>query len=125
MEGVHAIEYNDLQSYLYIFAIRTEDQWLSWHDVEVNAFLLDIPTVPLLFKGEVKTEKELRDLIEDRSNQPSALGGQREGLVVRKSGAFHNKDFAQSVMKWVRKDHVQKDEHWTKNWRKAKINWPF
>lgn len=34
---------------------------------------------------------------------------------------FHNDDFAENVMKWVRKDHVQTDEHWTRNWKKAKI----
>lgn len=26
-------------------------------------------------------------------------------------------------MKWVRKGHVQTDEHWTRNWKKAKINY--
>jgi hypothetical protein len=125
MECIRSIEYGDLQSYLYIFAIRNEDEWLSWHDVEVNAFLLDIPTVPLLFKGTVTSEKELKDLTETLANKPSALGGKREGVVVRKSNSFSDKDFPNSVMKWVRDGHVQSDEHWTKKWRKAKLNWSF
>lgn len=33
------------------------------------------------------------------------------------------KDFKDNVAKWVRKDHVQTDDHWTRNWKKSKINY--
>lgn len=29
--------------------------------------------------------------------------------------------FAENVMKWVRKDHVQTTSHWTKNWLRASL----
>ena len=80
-----------------------------------------IPTVPVLFKGVVSSEKELKDLTESLSKEPSALGGLREGIVVRNADIFHNDDFSDNLMKWVRKGHVQTDQHWTRDWKKAKI----
>ena len=121
MEGIHSIEYTNLTSYFYIFGVRDNNIWISWNDVEEYSYLLDIPTVPVLFKGVVNSEKELKELTEKLVSQPSALGGSREGIVVRNAGIFHNDDFAKNVMKWVRKGHVNTDEHWTRNWRKASV----
>jgi len=121
MEGIHSIEYTNLTSYFYIFGIRDNNIWIPWRDVEDWAFLLDIPTVPVLFKGVVNSEKELQALVEKLSNEPSALGGAREGIVCRNASLFHNDDFSTNLLKWVRKGHVQTDEHWTRNWKKAKL----
>jgi hypothetical protein len=49
-----------------------------------------------------------------------SVGG-REGIVIRNAEEFENENFADNVMKWVRKDHVTTDKHWTRNWSKAKI----
>jgi hypothetical protein len=122
MEGIHSIEYTNLTSYFYIFGMRDNNVWVPWEKVEEYSYLLDIPTVPVLFKGVVNTQKELKDLTEKLASQPSELGGIREGIVVRNADHFHNDDFAENVMKWVRKDHVQTDQHWSRNWKKAKIN---
>lgn len=121
MEGIHSIEYTNLESYFYIFGIRDNDIWIPWEKVEEYSYLLDIPTVPVLFKGIVNSDKELQKIVEDLVSKPSELGGQREGIVVRTAGIFHNDNFADNVMKWVRKGHVQTDEHWTRNWKKAEI----
>ena len=121
MEGVHSIEYTKLDSYFYIFGIRDNNIWIPWQQVEEYSYLLDIPTVPVLFKGVVNSVKELKSLVDDLVSKQSELGGEIEGVVVRSAGMFHNDDFAENVMKWVRKDHVQTDEHWTRNWKKAKI----
>jgi hypothetical protein len=121
MYGIHSIEYTNLTSYFYIFGVRDNNIWVSWDAVEEYAYLLDLPTAPVLFKGKVESEKELKDLTERLVSQPSALGGPREGIVVRNANMFHNDDFAQNVMKWVRKGHVQTDSHWTRNWRKASV----
>jgi hypothetical protein len=122
MYGVHSIEYSNLDSYFYIFGIRDGNIWITWDEVEEYSYLLDIPTVPVLFRGKVKTEVELRGLVEKLASQPSNLGGEREGVVVRNASLFHNDDFADNVMKWVRKNHVQTDQHWTKKWKRAKLN---
>lgn len=121
MEGIHSIEYTNLTSPYYLFGIRTSEKWLSWEEVENHAFLMDIPTVPVLFKGICKTAEELKRVTEELVLQPSALGGKREGLVVRVANEFDDSEFSNSVMKWVRKGHVQTDEHWTRNWKRAKI----
>jgi hypothetical protein len=121
MEGIHSIEYTNLESYFYIFGIRDNDIWIPWEKVEEYSYLLDIPTVPVLFKGVVNSSKELQQIVEDLVSKPSELGGQREGIVVRTAGMFHNDDFADNVMKWVRKGHVSTDVHWTRNWEKAEI----
>jgi hypothetical protein len=123
MEGIHSIEYTNLTSYFYIFGVRDNNIWVPWDKVEEYSYLLDIPTVPVLFRGVVNTEKELKDLTEKLASQPSELGGLREGIVVRSADMFHDDDFAKNVMKWVRKGHVQTDEHWTRNWKKAKVNY--
>jgi hypothetical protein len=123
MEGVHSIEYSNLKSYFYLFGVRDNNIWIPWQSVEEYAYLLDLELVPVLFKGKVNSEKELKDLVNDLVSKPSDLGGEREGIVVRNAGLFHNDDFADNVMKWVRANHVTTDEHWTRNWKKSKIEY--
>lgn len=121
LEAIHSIEYTNLKSYFYMFGVREKSTWASWSEVEDYAFLLDLPTVPVLFKGIVNTQNELRNIVDNLVKEPSELGGEREGVVVRIANSFDDSDFSESVMKWVRKDHVTTDVHWTRNWEKAKI----
>lgn len=121
MEGIHSIEYSNLESYFYIFGVRDNNIWIPWESVEEYSYILDIPTVPVLYKGIINSEKELRSIVDDLVSKPSTLGGLREGIVIRNADMFHNDDFSTNIFKWVRKDHVQTDIHWTRNWRKAKI----
>jgi hypothetical protein len=121
MEGIHSIDYTNLTSYFYIFGVRDNNIWIPWESVEEYAFLLDLPTAPVLFKGIVNSEKELKDLTESLVKQESKLGGTIEGVVVRNADMFHNDDFAENIYKYVRKNHVQTDSHWTRNWVKSKI----
>lgn len=119
---IHSIEYTNLDSYFYIFGVRDSGVWIPWYQVEEYSYLLDIPTVPVLFKGVVNTQKELKDIVDSLITKPSELGGQREGIVIRNAGAFNNEDFKDNVMKWVRAGHVTTTNHWTRNWVKATIN---
>lgn len=123
MEGIHSINYTNLTSYFYIFGIRDNNIWIPWESVEEWAYLLDIPTVPVLFKGIVNSEKELKELVLDLSKQKSSLGGEREGVVVRNASLFHNDDFKENLLKWVRPNHVTTSEHWQRNWKRAKLNY--
>jgi len=123
LEGIHSIEYTNLESYFYIFGVRDNNKWVSWNEVEEYSYLLDIPTVPVLFRGVVNTEKELQTIVESLVTKESTLGGEREGIVVRNAGEFDNSDLGSNVMKWVRPNHVQTiDKHWTRNWVKAKLS---
>jgi len=121
LEGIHSIEYTNLKSYFYIFGVRDNNIWVPWSSVEEYSYLLDIPTVPVLFKGYVNSEEELKELVDKLTSEKSELGGEREGIVVRSAGMFHNDDFAENVSKWVRANHVQTDEHWSRRWRKASL----
>ena len=110
--AVHSIEYTGLPDYSLVFGVRDdrEDLWWDWDSVVMQAHDLSLPTVPVLYRGTVSTEDELRELTEQLSSQSSAFGGKREGVVVRKAGSY--KDFSKSLAKWVRKNHVQTDDHW-------------
>jgi hypothetical protein len=54
-----------------------------------------------------------------------------EGFVVRHAGEFKvneghlpvDANEFDSLFKLVRKKHVKTDEHWTKNWKRAKLKW--
>jgi len=112
--AVHSIAYQSLPDYSLVFGVRddTEGLWWDWDMVAAQAADLGLPTVPVVFRGAVTSERELQSLTERLSSQPSVLGGQREGVVVRPSSGFADADFSKSLGKWVRKDHVQTDEHW-------------
>ena len=51
MFGIHSIEYDNLESFFYLFGVRRhhDGAWLSWDDVVAIANELEIPTVPLLY----------------------------------------------------------------------------
>jgi hypothetical protein len=112
--AVHSIEYGGLPDYSLVFGVRDDASglWWEWDMVAAQAADLGLPTVPLLFRGAVGSEKELMDLTTSLSAGPSVFGGSREGVVVRRAAAFSDADFSRSLGKWVRKDHVTTDEHW-------------
>lgn len=112
--AVHSIEYTGLPDYSLVFGVRDDgaDTWWEWDMVVAQGAELGLPTVPVLWRGVVQTERDLRELTEQLSARPSSLGGAREGVVVRHAGHFQNDAFATCVAKWVRSGHVQTDEHW-------------
>lgn len=110
----HTLSYIFLPGYFLVFGIRNleDSYWLSWSSVKEFATNLDIPTVPALWEGIAKSEKELQTITTDIAHEPSCYGAVREGVVVRIQDAFADDEFNKSVMKWVRKDHVDGEEHW-------------
>lgn len=118
--AVHSIEYSNLTHYFYVFAIRDGETWLSWDAVVEYAQILDLPVVPVLERGFF-TETNLQHLILQQQNAGSRLGGICEGVVCRTAAEFPNTEFSAHVLKYVRKNHVQTDEHWTRNWQKATL----
>jgi hypothetical protein len=118
--GVHSIEYEALPAHFFIFAIREGDTWLSWDDVKLYAEVLGFPTVPEVKRG-IFTETSLINAIDEGMKRGSAFGGECEGYVFRNSAAFQTATFSQNVLKFVRKNHVKTDEHWTRNWRRAPL----
>jgi ATP-dependent RNA circularization protein (DNA/RNA ligase family) len=112
--AVHSIEYTMLQHHLNIFGVREDEteEWWSWDDVVQYANHLNVPTVPVILRGAVKNKSEIKEIVEGIAGLSSVYGPVREGIVVRKADSFHH--FQSSVGKWVRANHVQTDEHWTR-----------
>ena len=121
--GEHSIHYDKLDNYFHLFAINNGINWYSWDDVKSFANIIEVPYVPELWRGRIYKEEELRKIVEDLVKQPSIYGKYREGVVIRITDSFKIEDFSKYVCKWVRKDHVTTDEHWTKNWKKAELNY--
>lgn len=114
--AIHSIEYTNLDSYFYVFAAKVDDKWLSWEDVKALASLYDWPTVP-----ELPADAHIEKAINHFMKEESSLGGPREGIVVRNADSFSEDQFKYNVLKYVRANHVQTDQHWTVNWKKAKL----
>lgn len=119
--GEHSIHYDRLTSYWHIFAVNDGKVWYSWDDVVLTAEFLGQPTVPVLWRGIIESEEQLKELIDGFMNKPSTYGKEKEGVVVRITDEFMIDDFATHVCKWVRPNHVQTDEHWTRHWKKAEL----
>ncbi|MCE2494582.1 MAG: hypothetical protein J4F40_18625 [Alphaproteobacteria bacterium] len=121
--GVHSIEYGPVSENrtFYAFALRIGDLFESFDTTCMRIQSLGIGIVPLLWRGRIRSVDALNDLIVREMAQPSYLGGDREGVVVRLAHAFHVSDFQSSLAKSVRVNHVQSDEHWTRNWRTCRI----
>jgi hypothetical protein len=104
--ALHSISYTDLTSYFEGFSVWDETNTaLDW-DTTLDIFrLLDIEPVPVKWRG-IFDEKVIHQLVRELDTEVE------EGLVMRLAGRFHFDDFAQSLAKWVRKDHVQTNDHW-------------
>ncbi|MCC8152843.1 MAG: RNA ligase family protein [Tannerellaceae bacterium] len=132
--AVHSIEYDKLESYFYVFAVRCKDVWLSWEEVKFYAALFDFPVVPELGIQPVATltEEVNRQQVLSLASAPGVFGStdvytglpcSREGVVTRNIDEYKVDDFAHHVFKYVRKGHVKTDQHWSRNWKRALLKW--
>lgn len=108
----HSILYKALTDYFYVFGIinKKEEMMLSWDETLLYADLLGLSVVPVIYRGSYKNwDKALP--------KESAFGKDIEGMVVRYSGEFPLREFPTNVSKFVRANHVQTDQHWSKFWK--------
>jgi len=119
--GEHSIHYDKLPAYFFMFAANNDDVWYSWDDVLYFANILKVPTVPALWRGSLDSEDDLKNIVDKLMSEPSDFGDTKEGVVIRKVEQFPLNEFKTHVCKWVRPNHVQTNEHWTRNWKKAKL----
>lgn len=114
--ALHSIEYRMLQNYLNIFGVRNDKtgEWTDWDEVELWAEELGVVTVPVILRGVISNKVQLKNLIVDLSNLSSVYGPDREGVVIRTvaSPTVNKLNQIEGLGKWVRKNHVQTDEHW-------------
>lgn len=108
--AVHSIAYSELPAHFLVFSIWNDrNECLPWDETVLWAKLLGLHVVPVLHRGPWDTK--VIKLALDGSAK-SRLGGDREGYVVRLADGFHYRAFRRSVAKYVRKGHVQTDDHW-------------
>ena len=122
--GVHSIEYAPVaeQATFHAFALRDgSGAFAPFAELEWFAEQRDIPIVPVLFRGRFESVRDMRHFMAQAHDQPSALGGEREGVVMRLARAFPAAEFQDAVCKSVRPGHVQTDEHWTRKWKPCRI----
>lgn len=127
MYAIHSIEYNRLPSYFFVFAIRENGMWKSWPEVQRIAKEFNLSVVPQYTYLEIFGEDFMKQPIlsfETKVKKYAAFphfGDVCEGVVVRVNDKFLDADFDKYVLKYVRANHVQTNEHWTKHWKKAKL----
>lgn len=102
--AAHSLRYYGLSSYFLVFSIWNRSKCLAWGDTVSYCEMLGLETVPELWRGTF-CAKEIREQVKiDPLFQ--------EGYVVRPLGEFDLNDFSNLVAKYVRKGHVQTNEHW-------------
>lgn len=102
----HSVAYTDLPSYFMGFSIWNEHNVaLSWDDTLMWFEELGVAPVEEIYRGPFDVaaiEKLTKSLDINRE----------EGIVVRVVDEIPYDQFDQLVAKWVRKGHVQTEDHW-------------
>lgn len=101
----HSVRYENLPSYFMAFGLWEGNICHSWDKMVELCKHVGIRTVPIIYDGLWNEE-----LIKEYANMLNPE--KQEGLVVRVADAFTMSQFKTHVAKWVRKNHVQTDEHW-------------
>ncbi len=133
MYGVHSIEYDAVypQHTFYLFSVLDLQtmRFVCWDDVDAHGCSLNVLRVPVVHRGTFGSVEGITGLLEAEMKNPSTLGGEREGFVIRLVDSFPYDDIIKvgktlvmrNVCKYVRPNHVQTDQHWKENWRPCKL----
>ena len=136
--AIHSIIYPNIKEHFYLFAVRILDKWLGWEEVKWYGEIFDFPTVPEISINEVAlfSKDEVKNRVITEAQLPSAFGSfqaleksqmgpicSKEGIVTRNYGEFDVELQHENIFKYVRKGHVKTDSHWTRNWKRAPLEW--
>jgi hypothetical protein len=108
MLWVHSIIYTALPSYFLVFNIWEDNVALSWDDTVARAEHLGLTMVRELYRG-IFDEEKIRALWTDDMYDTV------EGYVMRTVDGFPFETFQQNMAKFVRKGHVQTEDHWMRS----------
>lgn len=105
----HSIRYEELTSYFQGFSVWDNDPNVCWNWDETIKLFQEIGITPVreIWRGPGVEFYAHHEQIDVLCSQPGI-----EGYVVRTVQAFPFADFSTHVAKFVRKDHVQTDQHW-------------
>lgn len=123
--GIHSIEYDPIKEdeTFRVFAMRDvrSDSFLGWDAIEGLCKSYNLPVAPVSFRGTFSSLTDVTGWFEENRPVASFMGPEREGFVMRIADSFSAEDFVLNVCKYVRANHVQTDEHWTRNWKPCQI----
>ena len=106
MYARRSVSYDNLPGVFIVFGVWDEtNTLLSWDEMNEWAQLLDLPVVPLVYRGN-----DFNEAI--TAWEKSYNTDVSEGFVVRDSGRIAQADFGMKVAKWVRADHVRTNAAW-------------
>lgn len=117
----HSIDYhfpNDGHLFQVFSIYDDRNVCLSYEQTWMWCDLLGLKEVPIIYVGKYDKNKILKRFNEYKSLQEREV----EGFVIRNIDEFKYEDFSKNVGKYVRANHVQIDEHWTKNWKPNKVD---
>lgn len=110
--ATHSIHYTDLDSYFYGFSIWDNKNFCIGWDKTLKFFdNIGIRGVTGFYAGEFDLD-EIMDRFNDYKLFRESDGHEVEGFVIRLYDGFEYENFGNSIAKYVRKGHVQTDEHW-------------
>lgn len=116
-----AYEFDSQYDYFQIFGIYDENNnCLPWLDVLEFCEENNLKTVPIFYLGQYDKDKILNKFNEFKKFK-NGMGQEVEGFVIRNLDGFSYDEFQNNVGKFVRKNHVQTDQHWKQNWVMNKI----
>lgn len=102
----HSIHYDNLSSYFQVFSVwNSENICLDYGTTLEVCKELGLQHVSVIYEGSWDEV-----LLVNLHNQPELEG--HEGYVIRCYQSFKYEDFNKNVVKYVRKNHVQTDQHW-------------
>ena len=104
--AVHSIAYKQLPSWFMVFNIWDDIMCLGWDETVEYVQMLGLQTPKVIYDG-IWDEAVIRELW-----KPEYDGERMEGIVVRYAESIRYPDWTRSTGKYVRKGHVQTDEHW-------------
>jgi hypothetical protein len=104
----HSIYYPNLPSYFLVFSVWN-DQNHCLHYQDMLNFCSDLGLEVVLQMYQGIWNNRTPDILNSRFE---LLLPEEEGYVVSLYNGFAYADFDKSIAKYVRKDHVQTDDHW-------------
>ncbi|MEG1036663.1 MAG: RNA ligase family protein [Chryseobacterium sp.] len=110
----HSINYDDLESFFYLFSIWDENNNRLHYDETVEwAKMLDL-AMPRVFDRGIFDLKRIEALSKEIDTDKV------EGFVVSLVEPIHYSQFRNATVKWVRANHIQPngngdDDHWLKS----------
>jgi len=117
-----SVAYENLPDVFLVFGIwedlkNGDFKALSWDEVVEWTNLLELHTVPELYRGtnfHAATSEWARFFGSDEYFGADAekSAEKSEGYVIRNAGSFLHKDFAKNVAKYVRENHVRTAADW-------------